>query len=101
MPVRPGAAAERDEEGNTPLHFAAGCKGKKDVVAALLAACPQAASWRGQMGRFPLSLCLLFEAPPDSIEAIRDAYPAAQRAFEIVADYQNHGLGVGSKFSSK
>ena len=32
--------------------------------------------------------------PTDVHEAIRDAFPAAQRAVEIVADYRNHGLGV-------
>ena len=94
----PGAASERDAEGNAPLHFAAACKAAPAVVKALLAACPESASWRGQMQRYPLSLCLLCEAPPGSVEAIRDAYPAAQRTFEILGDYQNHGHGVGSKF---
>lgn len=94
----PGAAAERDEEGNTPLHFAAACQAPTAVVKALLAACPEAASWRGHMQRFPLSLCLLCEAPPGSVEAIRDAYPQAQRATELVGDYQNHGFGLASKF---
>ena len=40
----------------------------------------EAAGWRGQMQRYPLSLSLLCEAPPDSDEAIRDAFPAAQSA---------------------
>ena len=29
---------------------------------------------------------------------IRDAYPDAQRTFEMMADYQNHGRGIGTKF---
>ena len=85
---------ERDDDGNTPLHFAAACQAAPAVVKALIAACPQSAAQRGQLQRFPLSLALLCEAPPESVEAIRDAYPAAQRAIELVADYQNHGLGV-------
>ena len=91
-----GAAAERDKEGNAPLHFAAACQAPPAVVLALLKACPEAAQWRGQMQRYPLSLCLLAEAPPASVQAIRDAFPGAQRTFEIVADYQNHGLGMKS-----
>ena len=52
------------------------------------------------MQRYPLSLCLLCESPPESVRAVRDAYPDAQRATEIVADYQNHGLGLGFKSQS-
>ena len=85
----------RDVDGNTPLHFAAGCKAPSTVVQALLTACPEAASWRGQMQRFPLNLSLLCEAPPASVALLRDAYPEAQRAPELVADYINHGMGVG------
>ena len=58
------------------------------------------AQWRGEMQRYPLSLCLLCESPPESVRAVRDAYPDAQRATEIVADYQNHGLGLGFKSQS-
>jgi len=94
----PGAAAERDADGNAPLHFAAACQATPLMVQAILAACPESAKWRGAMGRLPLSLCLLCEAPPGSVEAIRDAYPEAQRAEEIIGDYQNHGLGIASKF---
>ena len=86
----------RDDKGNAPLHFAAGCKAAPDVVKELLAACPEAACWRGQLDRYPLSLCLLCEAPPDSVAMIRDAYPDAQRVPELVADYTNHGHGVGT-----
>ena len=96
----PGAASERDEEGNAPLHFACGCQASPAVVKALLVACPEAAQWRGQMQRYPLSLCLLCESPAESVRAVRDAYPDAQRATEIVADYQNHGLGLGFKSQS-
>ena len=92
-----GAAAERDEEGNAPLHFACACQASPAVVKALLTACPEAAQWRGQLGRYPLSLCLLCEAPAESVRVVRDAYPEAQRAVELVADYQNHGLGLASK----
>ena len=97
----PEAAAERDDEGSAPLHFAAACQAPPAVVHALLKACPEAAQWRGQMQRLPLSLCLLCEAPPASVEAIRDAYPTAQRAFEIVADYQNKGQGTSFKCTQK
>ena len=45
----PGAAAERDEQGNAPLHFACGCQASPAVVKALLQACPEAAQWRGEM----------------------------------------------------
>ena len=91
-----GAAAERDEEGNAPLHFACACQASPAVVKALLTACPEAAQWRGQLGRYPLSLCLLCEADPTSVEAIRDAYPDAQREGSLPADYVNHGRGVPS-----
>ena len=60
----------------------------------LLAAFPEAAAMRGQMQRYPLSLALLCEAPPKSVEAIRDAHPEAIRDQSIVADYQNHGMGL-------
>ena len=58
--------------------------------------CPESAGWRGELDRYPLSLALLAEAPPAAVAAIRDAHPAAQRAFEVVADYRNHGLGLGA-----
>ena len=94
----PGAAAERDDEGNAPLHIAAACQASASVVRAILAACPESATWRGTMQRLPLSLCLLCESPAGAIEAVRDAYPAAQREFEVIGDYQNHGHGLQSKF---
>ncbi|KAH8090044.1 hypothetical protein JL720_6341 [Aureococcus anophagefferens] len=43
------------------------------------------------MGRLPLSLALLYEAAPETVDAVRDAYPDAMRNEEIVADYRNHG----------
>ena len=61
----------------------------------LLDGSPQAAELRGELSRTPLSLAFLFEAPSGSVEAIRDAYPAAIRDGSIVADYQNHGRGPG------
>ena len=66
------------------------------LVQALLEANPAAASKRGQMGRYPLSLALLCEAPPKSVEIIQAAHPAAIREECITADYLNHGLGVAS-----
>ena len=91
---RPGAASDRDREGNAPLHFAAANKAPAAVVRLLLAACPKAASWRGEMNRLPLSLCFLCEAPPGSVKAILGAFPEAERQLEISADYLNHGYGV-------
>ena len=92
----PAAAAERDAQGSAPLPFAAACQAPAAVVAALLESCPAAAGWRGEADRYPLSLALLAEAPPAAVAALRDAHPAACRAFEVVADYRNHGLGLGA-----
>ena len=77
-----------------PLHFAAACRARADVVRALLAAHPRAAAERGRWGRLPLALAMLCEAPPEAVQAIADAYPEALRAITISADYRNHGRGV-------
>ena len=56
----------------TPLlHFAASAKASFEIVQALLEACPEAATLRGQCGRLPLSIALLYEAPPACCEAIQ------------------------------
>ena len=87
----PGACGVRDADGNAPLHFALVRSARADVVALLVAVNPGVCATRGFMGRLPLSLALLYEAAPETVDAVRDAYPDAMRNEEIVADYRNHG----------
>ena len=46
--------------------------------------------------RLPLSLALLCEAPPATVAMLRDANLLALRDEFIVADYTNHGHGLGA-----
>ena len=91
----PDAAVELDDDSNAPLHFAAACKASAAVVKIMLDARPEVATWRGLQSRVPLSLALLCEAPPASVELLQAANPDTMRDEFIVADYMNHGQGLG------
>ena len=70
---------------NLPLHTAAQHHASDEVLAALLAANPDAASQKNKNGFMPLHVAVQYDAPPAVTATLTAAYPEAanDKAMEI------------------
>lgn len=95
-PSKEAAAAAADGEGNTPLHFL-GKDSAIGVAAALLRACPAAATVKGGADQgLPLHSAVERNAPRDVIALLLEANPSAARTADRDGALPLHVLGKNS-----
>ena len=76
LDAHPKAAAEEDDDGDLPLHYAAAVTCNPKVVKLILDAHPQAAAKKDNRGRFPLHIAASNDNP-EVVKIILDAHPQA------------------------